>query len=135
MTATLEDAEVDLQAALEACAEEPVHIPGLVQPIGALIAFSPEDGRVAYASETAAETFGRGIDEIFAAHASDLLGKEIWHNVRNAAAFPDFAEKRVEIGHTILGDVAHDVHAFGSQGLAVAEVEPRRRPEPGPGAL
>ena len=48
----------ELDAALRRCAEEPIHIPGGVQPHGVLLAATEDDGRVAYASSNAARLLG-----------------------------------------------------------------------------
>lgn len=45
-------------ADLEACAREPIHIPGAIQPHGALLVLDPEDLSVLQASRNAGETFG-----------------------------------------------------------------------------
>jgi chemotaxis family two-component system sensor kinase Cph1 len=43
---------------LSACEQEPIHIPGSIQPHGILLAVRLSDGAVTYASANAAETFG-----------------------------------------------------------------------------
>lgn len=54
-------------SALDACADEPIHIPGSIQPLGALLAFREPDGMVLHASANlgewvpAAATAGPGI--------------------------------------------------------------------------
>lgn len=46
------------QADLEACAREPIHIPGAIQPHGALLVLDPADGTVLQASVNAASILG-----------------------------------------------------------------------------
>ena len=43
---------------LDACAREPIHIPGSIQPHGVLLAIDPADGRVIQASANAARVLG-----------------------------------------------------------------------------
>ncbi|MBN6152772.1 GAF domain-containing protein [Xanthomonas sp. AmX2] len=43
---------------LDACAREPIHIPGSIQPYGALLVVEPADGRIVQASVTAADLLG-----------------------------------------------------------------------------
>ncbi len=45
---------------LDNCASEPIHIPGHIQPHGALLGFSP-GGQLAYISATAADVLGVGV--------------------------------------------------------------------------
>lgn len=40
------------------CDSEPIHVPGAIQPLGALLAFDPE-GVLRYASENAPQVLGR----------------------------------------------------------------------------
>lgn len=53
---------------LDACAREPIHIPGSIQPHGVLLAIDPGDGRVLQASANAAAALG--VDD------ADLLGRD-----------------------------------------------------------
>ncbi|SDZ28947.1 Bacteriophytochrome (light-regulated signal transduction histidine kinase) [Lysobacter sp. yr284] len=70
-----------LQAAYEACAREPIHLSGAIQPHGALLAFAPRTGAIAAASDNAGDLFGttaqalldQPIDEWFDAHALELI--------------------------------------------------------------
>lgn len=52
---------------LTACEREPIHIPGAVQPHGALLSVSRQDGRVLQASRSVAQVFG--------VEAESLLGR------------------------------------------------------------
>ena len=71
-----------LQAAFEACAREPIHLSGAIQPHGALLAFEPRSGSIVAASDNAGELFGaddaaallgQPIGELFDAHALELI--------------------------------------------------------------
>jgi len=43
---------------MDVCAREPIHIPGFIQPYGALLVIEPADGRIVQASSTAADLLG-----------------------------------------------------------------------------
>lgn len=63
----------ELDAALRRCAEEPIHTPGVVQPHGALLAATEADGRVAYASASAARVLGVVARECLGRPLTELL--------------------------------------------------------------
>lgn len=77
-------------ADLAECAREPIHIPGLIQPHGLLLAISRTDRRITYASANAAPTFGADalLDRPFADALPPL-----------AARFASELDKRVTPGH------------------------------------
>lgn len=58
---------------LTQCDREPIHIPGSIQPHGALLAASADSGRITQASANAAELFGRSLDRLLGARWTDLL--------------------------------------------------------------
>ncbi|MET1022969.1 MAG: bacteriophytochrome BphP [Pseudoxanthomonas sp.] len=49
---------------MDACAREPIHIPGSIQPYGALLVIAPDSGQVIQASSTAAELLGVAADAL-----------------------------------------------------------------------
>ncbi|CAN5215444.1 ATP-binding protein [soil metagenome] len=55
---------VSIDAASEACAREPIRIPGCIQPQGVLLVLEPDSWRVLQASVNAATTFGFDQDPI-----------------------------------------------------------------------
>jgi two-component system, chemotaxis family, sensor kinase Cph1 len=48
------------------CDQEPIHIPGAVQPHGALLALDRSDHRVRQASENVAQLLGIAPEQLFA---------------------------------------------------------------------
>jgi light-regulated signal transduction histidine kinase (bacteriophytochrome) len=67
------------------CDREPIHIPGSIQPHGAMLVCQPEVFRVLYASENAPKLLGLdglGVGDDLAA----AVGDEVAHDIRNAAA-------------------------------------------------
>jgi len=75
-----ENAPVDLTN----CDREPIHIPGSIQPHGAMLVCDPE-GRIAHASANAAQFLGRDGADLIEMSIADLLGGDTAHDLRNAA--------------------------------------------------
>ena len=122
MTEPLTDAQV--KEALQTCADEPVHIPGLVQPVGCLISLSAETNVISYASENCAAFLGLSPSELLGRKAREVLPGELWHGVRNAVSRTSIASETISAGAHDLGDqrcVAR-VHQSGDQ--HVVEIEP-----------
>jgi light-regulated signal transduction histidine kinase (bacteriophytochrome)/ActR/RegA family two-component response regulator len=72
------------------CEDEPIRVPGLIQPHGALIAAGSVDGVVSHASENLAEFLGVGPMEAIGRRLSDLVGE--------AASWPESAVGTLEDG-------------------------------------
>jgi light-regulated signal transduction histidine kinase (bacteriophytochrome) len=121
MAQPLSDAEIE--EALAVCADEPVHIPGNIQPFGWLLADDREGGTVRYASENAPDLFARPLDQILGAGLVDLLGKEVWHALQNTANLVQIAEKRSPVGIFDIEGQRCDLHAFQSGEYMVLEIE------------
>ncbi|MEO0912365.1 MAG: HWE histidine kinase domain-containing protein, partial [Pseudomonadota bacterium] len=126
MASELSDQE--MREALETCASEPVHIPGCIQPFGCMLAVTAETGRIAYVSENAEAFIGRPPRALLGADASDALGRELWHGVRNAAARSGLAERAVAIGAYEIQGQFCDIRVFASGGCLVVEMEPAADP-------
>ncbi|WP_207457588.1 ATP-binding protein [Azospirillum sp. SYSU D00513] len=58
---------------IDACAREPIHIPGTVQPHGALLAFDPETRRVAVCGGNTEALLGAGPQAVLGQDAGDCL--------------------------------------------------------------
>ncbi|MEE7546110.1 GAF domain-containing protein [Xanthomonas sp. Kuri4-1] len=58
---------------LDVCAREPIHIPGRVQPYGALLVIEPSDGRIVQASTSAAELLGVPLPELLGTRYDEVL--------------------------------------------------------------
>ena len=100
---------------LRGCADEPIRIPGAVQPHGVLLAAREPELQVVVASENAADAFGRdpaGLD------LADLLSDEVANRLRSedlAVLNPLRTEVR---GRDV------DLVAHRADGLLVVELEP-----------
>jgi light-regulated signal transduction histidine kinase (bacteriophytochrome)/CheY-like chemotaxis protein len=60
---------------LAACAAEPIHMPGLIQPHGALLAIDA-NGMVSHASENAGAATGLPVAALFGMPVADILGSQ-----------------------------------------------------------
>lgn len=107
------------------CDREPIHVPGLIQPFGFLIALS-SDWLVARVSANLAAFIGRPPEEAIGRPLLEVLGGEAVHAVRNRVALlrgPDATERIFGVpidGAGTRFDVA--VHLSGSS--IVIECEP-----------
>ena len=105
------------QEALLRCADEPIAIPGAVQPHGVLLAVTEPDLTVVVASANAAELFGYQVTGL---PLPDLFDDDVAERLQRALA-GDLSEAnpvRVQID----GDV--DVVLHRADGLLIAEFEP-----------
>lgn len=73
-------AEQDLQKLIDACEKEPIHIPGGIQPFGALLAFAPDFAKLCHASANYAEFLST--DTIWDRPADELLDKTLLQQLR-----------------------------------------------------
>lgn len=103
------------EADLRGCADEPIRIPGAVQPHGALVAVTEPGLRVVAASANAGEVLGR---EPADAALAELLGEDVAHTLSTG----DLAEVN-PLRATVAGREV-DVAAHRVDGLLVVEVEP-----------
>lgn len=122
MSEALTDAQIS--EALATCADEPVHIPGTVQPFGCLIAADVAQAKIAYVSENAEDFLGRTPEDLLGASAPEVLGRDIWHGVLNAAARSGISQTAVELDDYDLNGrrCALRVHRSGDH--HVIEIEP-----------
>ena len=64
------------QAALDACAAEPIHLPGGVQPFGVLLVLPPDGRRVVQASANAEELLGVAVPQLLGRALEDVFEPE-----------------------------------------------------------
>lgn len=123
MNEEIDDAQI--QAALDRCAEEPVHIPGTIQPFGWLVGYDLQTGDIQYASDNFVELLDLPLQSILSRHIRDIFGREIWHSLKNMLATPDAATRRRPIGLWRPNDkqVEVIVSAWTSNDHAVLELE------------
>ncbi|MEP1611310.1 MAG: HWE histidine kinase domain-containing protein [Roseobacter sp.] len=121
--------EQDIQKAMDACASEPVHIPGIVQPFGCLIGVDRTKQRVLYASENCFEILGLTASALLETSIVQTLGHEIAHALNNAAARADFDQKLTPVGLFTLNGNDIEISAFDSDGICVLQFEREKDPE------
>ncbi|MEC8009659.1 MAG: ATP-binding protein [Pseudomonadota bacterium] len=78
--------EEELQAALKTCAQEPIHIPGSIQPYGIALVTDENCERVLGGSQNTADILKTNIDELFNANLESILGKENCHKLRKVVS-------------------------------------------------
>ena len=122
MTTALSDAEI--VEALKGCADEPVHIPGVIQPFGCLIAAHHTTHEIAYASENASAFLGQSAAEILGKDARSVLGREAWHGVRNAAGRVGIDKQAITVGEYELCGKFYNLRVHRSADMHVIEIEP-----------
>lgn len=115
------------EADLSSCDREPIHIPGSVQPHGALVALADADLSVTHASESAAVVSGAGPTELFERGIDAALAPESVDELRAVVADPDLGEhpryltnaRRASDG----ARVDASVHAFDGRFLVEVETD------------
>lgn len=125
--------EQDFEEAMEACASEPVHIPGTVQSFGCLVGVNAHTGHIAYASQNCADIIGIRTADLMGADVRDAFGQHIAHALNNAAARSGFAHKLAPLGRFNLGTGDVELSAFTSEGTHVLQFEAAQDQEFGGG--
>ncbi|MBO0898777.1 SpoIIE family protein phosphatase [Cellulomonas sp. zg-ZUI199] len=124
-------------ADLDACAEEPIRIPGSVQPHGVLLAVSEPDLVVRHVSANVADLTGRSVDEVVGAPLRDVLGVAAEQAVRvHVRTFGDLRARNpvsVDVagphGLVTADAILHRI-AIGGRTLLVVELETATGPRP-----
>ncbi|MEM6621918.1 MAG: HWE histidine kinase domain-containing protein [Pseudomonadota bacterium] len=112
-----------LQAALDTCASEPIHIPGTIQPFGYLLAFNTQTSLITHASENLGELFGIPLAEVLGTEAAAFLGSEIWHGLSNVRGHSAVLERRQLAGIFEIDRMPYSVHAYLTGDHLVVEFE------------
>lgn len=111
------------EVGLHNCDREPIHIPGAVQPHGALLAMAGVDETVAIASESVTAHLGVGISEVFDETFGSLFGERARVVVRTALQLGEQA--RINPLEIEREGARFDVIVHASGPFAVVELEPR----------
>ncbi|WP_164983907.1 SpoIIE family protein phosphatase [Cellulomonas endophytica] len=110
-----------IDRALLDCADEPIRVPGSVQPHGVLLAADPATGRVVVASRSVGAHLGRTPDEVLGRTLTEVLGEGL----------PDLppGDEPLDpqpVDVTVAGRaVPFEALVHRSDGLLVVELEPR----------
>lgn len=121
MTAAMSDQKI--REAMADCDSEPVHIPGIIQPIGHLLACDVATGEVLYASAACHALFERDLKDVMGRPVAELLGKELWHNSRNSLLQLEQDDRREFVGLWRTDSAVRSVHASIGSGHLVLEIE------------
>jgi len=122
---------------LDTCADEPIRVPGSVQPHGVLLALSEPDLVVRHASANVVDLTGRDVADVLGAPLADVLGAAAAEAVRvHVRAFGDLRDRNpvvVEVagprGPVVADAILHRV-AIGGRRSLVVEIETARGPRP-----
>jgi light-regulated signal transduction histidine kinase (bacteriophytochrome) len=117
--------DADFQVDLTNCDREPIHIPGLIQPFGFLLALST-DWLIARTSANVAEFIGRSPAEIIGQPLIQVFSGDAVHAIRNRLSLlrGDDAVERL-LDRDLLGDGRRfDLALHFSHGQVIIEAEP-----------
>ncbi|WP_454884540.1 HWE histidine kinase domain-containing protein [Sphingomonas oryzagri] len=122
------------QVDLTNCDREPIHIPGLIQPFGFLLALS-SDWLIARASANIANFIGGHHGELLGRPIAEVFGAEAVHAIRNRVSLLRGTDATERMFGLKLAGVEHpfDIALHLSDGGIVIEAEPCQ-PELGDGA-
>lgn len=114
-----------IAAALDACAREPVHSPGAIQPVGCLISLDADLQEVLQVSANLEAVIGIGVDDALAGLPEDLLGRELVERLRRELAHHDRLPSAIisRLGPRAKSAPFHLV-AYRSGSRIVVELEP-----------
>ncbi|HOY77186.1 MAG TPA: HWE histidine kinase domain-containing protein [Hyphomonadaceae bacterium] len=112
-------------ADLTNCDREPIHIPGSIQPHGAMLVYDPSTQIVTHASVNAAAMLGIQLDAVVGQGLHDVLGADAAHAVYNTVAKSVApAVPGLLFGHKIAGsDKRFDVAAHTYLGRTFLEFQ------------
>lgn len=114
----------DIEEALQRCADEPAHTPGLVQPFGCLLAASHKDKQIEYASANLEDFIGTEARQALGQDLRDILGGEAWHALNNALSQSDIEVRPIETEFIQINGRFLDMRVFKSPTHLIVELEP-----------
>ncbi len=122
---------------LDTCADEPIRVPGSVQPHGVLLAVGEHDLRVRHVSANVVDLVGRTADELLGAPLADVLGGPAADAVRDHVRSGGRLRGRNPVDVVVAtpaGPVRADalLHrtTLAGRPLLVVELEPAHGPRP-----
>ena len=117
----------DERLALDNCNREPVHIPGRIQPFGAMLGFELKSGEVRYQSDNFGAMFYDDATRIGDNYAEVLGNRELIHSVRGSLGLPTIRHQRDRVGVFDLNGRRTDVAVYSTAETAVLEFELNRQ--------
>ncbi|MDI5922232.1 diguanylate cyclase [Halomonas sp. LR5S13] len=120
--------DAQIAAALEACAREPVHIPGAIQPAGCLISLDAAMRQVRQVSANLEEVLGIGVAEALRCSPRALLGERLFDRLKRELADQERLPAALTIRRRVKGRECYlHVVAYRSGARLVVELEPLAR--------
>lgn len=121
----MHDEAARIRSAEQECEREPVHVPGAIQPCGALIALDAAMTRVVQVSANAGSLLGLDIGSALGAECADALPADLLQRVRQGLCASDPRSCTFEHDWPFAGTgrLLH-VQAYVSSGRVVLEFEP-----------
>ncbi len=71
---------------LTTCEREPIHIPGAIQPFGALVVSRLQDFRITQASANVESLTGRRLEQVLGCHLGELIGQDDFRQLERELA-------------------------------------------------
>jgi len=113
------------EADLEACANEPIHSPGSIQPHGVLVAADTETMRITHASTNLASWFGVPAPEALGLPLENIIGPDICEAAKLALASENYLHGNILSREVALPDGSPGaILAHLNQGRIIIEIEP-----------
>ncbi len=114
----------DEQGRLEECAREPIHVPGAIQPHGALLVIDPCSMEILQASANAGVVLGRDVTSLLGQRLEVLTGSEAAAKLRAVIA-AGVQDAPNPTALTVIGR-AFDIIVHKADALVIVEFEPGR---------
>ncbi|MDX2185574.1 MAG: GAF domain-containing protein [Opitutaceae bacterium] len=111
---------------LRTCDQEPIHIPGSIQPHGFLLGVNPATGRITHASENAGNFLGHPASSLLGTAFSDVFGIGILRRLGELVARPEATSRVLPVARHLYGpSFANplDLVTHLSDGTAIVEGE------------
>ena len=115
--------EQSVERALKHCETEPVHIPGVIQPHGALIAVDQSLQRIQFTSENALEYLRVGHDLLLGRPLSDVFSWKVHHALSNVPLASASRQETHALGDMQIGLKTLWVQAARAGDLTIFEFE------------
>ena len=107
------------------CDREPIHIPGSIQPHGAMVVVDDETGLVSFVSANVNEFLGDTNRDYHGTELADVVGASVAHNVANAVAKAGSGQIAAVVLKADMGDsgVTADITVHRYEGRTFLEFE------------
>lgn len=110
---------------IHTCDREPIHIPGLIQPHGFLIALDEQDLAVTMVSDNCSAIFGVSASDLIGRAPEAVFDSNLSRQLRlEPARRPGHSEPQLLLTTEVAGSASYDVVAHRIDGLIVLEFEP-----------